>query len=196
MPSVVSDHRKPDHAIDPIFWQRWSPRAMSGEPISDHQLHLMLEAARWAPSSYNEQPWRFVYAKRGTPAFDAFFGVLMEANQAWCKTAAVLVAVCTKKTFTKNGQPNSVAWFDAGSAWQNFALQGAQLGLVTHGMAGFDRDKARAALGVPADFDIPAMIAVGKHGPLENLPENYRGGEVPSPRKAIGEWAFEGKFKA
>lgn len=196
MPSVVSDHRKPDHAIDPIFWQRWSPRAMSGEPISDHQLHLMLEAARWAPSSYNEQPWRFVYAKRGTPAFDTLFGVLMEANQAWCKTAAVLVAVCTKKTFTKNGQPNSVAWFDAGSAWQNFALQGAQLGLVTHGMAGFDRDKARAALGVPADFDIPAMIAVGKHGPLENLPENYRGGEVPSPRKAIGEWAFEGKFKA
>lgn len=193
-PTIVSDHRRPDHAIDPIFWQRWSPRAMSGEAISDHQLHLLLEAARWAPSSYNEQPWRFLYARKGTPNFDTFFSLLLEANQAWCRTASVLMVLASSTVFARNGTPNGVHSFDAGSAWQNLALQGAQLGLVTHAMAGFDRDKARNALKVPASFHIDAMIAVGRPGPLDNLPEKYRGGEVPTGRKPIGEWAFEGAF--
>lgn len=195
MSTIVSDHRKPDHPIDPIFWQRWSPRAMSGEAITPAQLNLLLEAARWAPSSYNEQPWRFIYAMRGTAGFDAMMGVLMEANQTWCKTAGALLAVCAKSTFTKNGSPNGVAVFDAGSAWQNLALQGAQLGLVTHAMAGFDRDKARVTLRVPADFEIPAMIAVGRPAAASTLPEPLRAMESPSGRKPLSEWAFEGTFK-
>lgn len=192
---IVSDFRRPDHPVDPLFVHRWSPRAMSGEPIADHQLMTLLEAARWAPSSYNEQPWRFMYAKRGTPHFDTFMSFLMEANQAWCKSAAALLVIASKKTFTHNGKPNVVSVFDAGSAWENLALQAAAMGLVTHGMAGFDGGKARAALGVPDDFDIIAMVAIGKPAPPETLPENFRAGEKPSPRKPIGEWAFEGKFK-
>lgn len=195
MPIIVSDFRRPDHPVDPLLVHRWSPRAMSGEPIAEHQVLTLLEAARWAPSSYNEQPWRFLYARRDTPHFASFFGVLMEANQVWCKNAAALFVVASKKTFTKNGQPNGVNQFDAGSAWQNLALQAAAMGLVAHAMAGFDRDKARAALKIPDDFDIPAMIAVGKPGGLETIPESYRGMEQPSPRKPISEWAFEGPFK-
>lgn len=194
-PIVVSDFRRPDHPVDPLFVHRWSPRAMSGEAIADHQLMTLLEAARWAPSSYNEQPWRFCYAKRGTQHFDAYLSFLMEANQVWCKSAAALFVLLSKKTFTRNGKPNSVSVFDAGSAWENLALQAAAMGLVAHGMAGFDGAKARAGLGVPDDFEVCAMIAVGKPGRVEDLPADYRGIEQPSPRKPIAEWAFEGKFK-
>ena len=194
MSIIVSDHRHPDHPVDPLFVHRWSPRAMSGEAIKDEQLMMMLEAARWSPSSYNEQPWRFLYARRGTAHFDHFFHCLMEANQAWCKTAAVLLCVISKKTFTKNSQPNGVHTFDAGAAWQSFALQGAALGLVVHAMAGFDHERARKTLHVPDDFKTEAMIAVGRPAPASVLPENLRGMETPSPRKPIREWAFEGPF--
>lgn len=196
MPSiVVSDTRRPDHPVDPLLVHRWSPRAMSGEALADHQLMTLLEAARWAASSYNEQPWRFCYAKRGTPHFDAYLALLMEANQVWCKNAAALLLIATKKTFTHNGKPNAVCVFDAGSAWTSLALQAAAMGLVAHGMAGFDGARARVALGVPDDFEICAMVAVGKPGRTEDLPENLRAMEKPSPRKPIAEWAFEGKFK-
>lgn len=194
-PIVVSDSRRPDHPVDPLFVHRWSPRAMSGEAIAEHQLMTLLEAARWAPSSYNEQPWRFCYAKRGTAHFDVFLSFLMEANQVWCGRAAALMVLASKKTFTRGGKPNSVNLFDAGSAWENLALQAAAMGLVSHGMAGFDGTKARAALGVPEDYDIPAMIAVGRPGRIEDLPADYQKIEQPSPRKPIAEWAFEGKFK-
>jgi nitroreductase len=196
MPIVVSDFRRPDHPCDPLFVHRWSPRAMSGEALAPHQVMTLLEAARWAPSSFNEQPWRFVYGVRGTPAFDTLFGFLMEANQVWCRNAGALFLVCSKRTFSRNGAPNRVAVFDAGSAWQNLALQAAAMGLVGHGMAGFDPAKARAALAIPEDFEVVAMIAVGKPGRTEDLPENLRGGETPSPRRPIAEWAAEGTFKA
>lgn len=189
-------HRKADHAIESIFLRRWSPRSLSGEPISDDELKRLLEAARWAPSSYNEQPWRFLYARKGTAHFDAFFDCLLEANQAWCKRAAVLFCVVTHKTFTRNGKPNPVAVFDAGSAWENLALQAASMGLVAHGMAGFNNSKARAAMGVPEDFEVCAMIGVGKPGDTNDLPENFRAMEVPNGRKPIAEIAFEGKFPA
>lgn len=195
MRTIVSDHRTPDHPVDPIFVHRYSPRAMSGEPITDAQIMCLLEAARWAPSSYNEQPWRFIFAKRGTAHFDPFMHFLLPANQAWANTAAALFIVASKKTFTKTGSPNGVHQFDAGAAWQNFALQGAQMGLVVHAMAGFDKEKARAGAKIPDDFEPYAMIAVGRPGRVEDLPADYRAGETPSPRKPIREWAFEGTFK-
>lgn len=190
----TTEARKPDHMVNPLFIHRWSPRAMSGETIPASALQQLFEAARWAPSSYNEQPWRFLYATRDSSHWKTFFGLLAEANQAWAKTAAALIVVVSKKTFTRNGSDNRVHVFDAGSAWENLALQGADMGLVTHGMAGFDTDRARKELNVPDDFTVIAMIAVGRPGPIDNIPQEMRGGEAPSGRRKIAEFAFEGAF--
>src|SRR5678815_5098269 len=153
--------RKADYPIEPLFVRRWSPRAMSGQPFTDQQLFTLFEAARWAPSTYNEQEWRFLYARRDTPHWPTFFDLLMEANQVWCRHAAVLVVTLARKVFTHNGTPNPVHLFDAGSAWENLALQATAMGLVAHGMAGFDFEKARAALQVPEKYAVAAMFALG-----------------------------------
>jgi len=189
------DHRKADHPIEQLFVKRWSPRAMSGQPITDAELNQLFEAARWAPSSYNEQPWRFLYAKRDTPHFQTFFDLLVDANKAWNGNAAVLMVIVSSKVFSRNNSPNPVHVFDAGSAWENLALQGAAMGLVVHGMAGFNGNKARAVLGVPDDFEVCAMMSIGRPGEIEVLPEALRGKEVPSGRKPVREFAFEGGFK-
>ena len=188
------EHRTPDHSIEPIFVDRWSPRAMSSEPLDAAELMRLFEAARWAPSTYNEQEWRFLYARRDTPHWPAFFALLMEANQAWCAKAAVLMVVLSHKVFTHNGKPNPVHTFDAGAAFENLALQGAAMGLVVHGMAGFDRDKARATLGVPDDYDVEAMVAVGHPGDPAELPSALQVRETPSGRKDVGEFIREGPF--
>jgi nitroreductase len=199
MPNVseisTSQYRTPDHEILPVFPRRWSPRAMSGEPVAHGELQRLFEAARWAPSSYNEQPWRFIYAHRDTPHWARLFGLLLEANQVWVKPAGALVLIVTKKTFSKNNAPNRVAVFDAGSAWQSMALQGASMGLVVHGMAGFDWDRARTELAIPDDFEICAMLAVGKPGRVEDLPEGLRAVEKPTPRRPIAETIMEGTFR-
>jgi len=191
----VGKHRTPDHDILDIFPRRWSPRAMSGEAVSDAELERLFEAARWAPSSYNEQPWRFLYAKRGTAHWETFFGLLVEANQAWAKNAGALILIISKQRFSKNDKPNPVHVFDAGSAWENLALQGANMGLVVHGMAGFDQDRAPKALNIPDGWTICAMAAVGKPGEIDDLPENFRGMESPNGRKPVSEIAIEGPFK-
>lgn len=191
----LKQFRNPDHDIEPLFVRRWSPRAMSGEALSEAEVARLLEAARWAPSSYNEQPWRFLYARRGTAHWDTLFNLLVEGNRAWCDRAGALFLIVTRKTFTRNGNPNPVATFDAGSAWENLALQGASMGLVVHGMAGFDQDKARTALKIPDDFTICAMVAAGHPGKVDDLPENLRGMDrQPSGRKPIAEFAAEGPF--
>lgn len=168
---------------------------MSGEPLSDGELWRVFEAARWAPSTYNEQEWRFCYARRDTPHFEKFLGLLAEANQAWCDKAAVLVVVLSHKVFSMNGKPNPVHTFDAGAAFENLALQGAAMGLVVHGMAGFDRDKARAELRVPQDYEVEAMIALGRPGDPDKLPGELKERETPSGRKMIEEIICEGAFE-
>jgi nitroreductase len=188
------EHRTPDYPIEPLFLDRWSPRAMNGKAIDEAELMRLFEAARWAPSTYNEQEWRFLYARRDSAHWPAFFGLLVEANQAWCGQAAVLMVVLSHKVFTANGRPNPVHTFDAGAAFENLALQGAAMGLVVHGMAGFDRGKARATLRVPDDYEVEAMIAVGHPGDPAALPEALRAREAPSDRKAISEIAREGPF--
>lgn len=190
----ASDHRRADHPIEPIFINRWSPRAMTGEPLADSELQSLFEAARWAPSTYNEQEWRFLYARKDAAHWATFFGLLVEANQAWCAKAAVLMVILSKKTFTLNGKPNPVHSFDAGAAFENMALQGSHMGLIVHGMAGFDAEKARTALNVPDDYKVEAMVAVGRPGDPAELPAPLREREVPSGRKAIGEFAREGLF--
>ncbi len=190
----IDEHRTPDHPVDPVFVNRWSPRAMSGEPISDAELMTLFEAVRWAPSSFNEQPWRLVYATRGTAHWQAFYDLLVPFNQGWCANAAVLVVWVSRTAFERSGKPNPVHAFDCGAAWENLALQASIMGLVAHGMVGFDFDRARRDLGVPEGFEVRAMCAIGRPGRTEDLAPELREREVPSGRKPIRDFAFEGRF--
>lgn len=188
------EHRKADHPIEALLLRRWSPRAMTGEPITTDELNTLFEAARWAPSTYNEQEWRYLFAHRDTPHWPSFFDLLMEANQVWCKDAGVLLVVLSHKVFARNGKPNPVHTFDSGASFENLALQGASMGLVVHGMAGFDRDRARKVLGVPDDYDVEAMVAIGRHGDPDRLPPQLREREAPSGRMPIAQFTCEGPF--
>lgn len=188
------DHRKADHPIEPLILGRWSPRAMSGESITDEEMFTLFEAARWAPSTNNEQEWRFCYARRETPQWPLFFDLLAEGNRLWCHRAAMLVVIVAHKVFQRNGKPNPVHLFDCGNAFENLSLQGTAMGLVVHGMAGFDFDKARSTLGVPEDYAVVAMFAVGRSGEPADLPEKLREREIPSGRKPVTELMCEGPF--
>jgi len=188
------DFRKPDHDISPLFVNRWSPRAMSGEEIGREELMRMFEAGRWAMSSMNNQSWRFLYAFRDTPHWEKFFGLLTPNNQGWCKNAAALIVVVSKKTFDFNGKPARTHSYDTGAAWYSIALQGSMMGLVVHGMQGFDYDRAASELGVTDEYQVEAMAAVGRPGSKEDLPLALQEREVPSQRKKVEEIAFEGGF--
>ena len=188
------ESRTADHPIEPLFVERWSPRAMSGEPLSEGEILTLFEAARWAPSTYNEQEWRFLYARRDTPQWPLMFDLLIEFNQSWCKNAAMLCVVAAHKVFALNGKPNPVHLYDAGAAWENIALQGTAMGLVVHGMSGFDFEKARTSLKLPDDYAVAAMFAVGRPAPIDVLPEGVREKEVPSDRKPVSEIICEGAF--
>jgi nitroreductase len=188
------EFRKADHPINSLFVERWSPRAMSGEPLSEGEVLTLFEAARWAPSTYNEQEWRFLYARRETPQWASIFDLLVPGNQAWCKNAALLCVIIAHKNFALNGKPNPVHLFDAGAAFENLALQGTAMGLVVHGMMGFDFGKARTQLKVPDDYDVAAMFAAGRSGPVDVLPEQIREREKPSDRKPLSQIICEGAF--
>ena len=154
----------------------------------------LFEAARWAPSTYNEQEWRFLYARRDTPQWPLFFELLVEGNREWCRRAALLSVVLAHKVFQRNEEPNPVHVFDSGLAYENLALQGAAMGLVVHGMQGFDFEKARTSLSVPDDYAVAAMFAVGRPGNPAELPPELRERETPSPRKPVREIICEGRF--
>lgn len=186
--------RKVEKNINPLFVNRWSPRAMSGEEISHDDLMGLFEAARWAPSSYNNQPWRFIYAKRNTDHWQTFISFLAEGNKIWAQNAAVLVVVISRKNFEFNEKPAITHQFDAGAAWENLALEATSRGLITHGMQGFDYNQARKELDVPENFDVMAMIAIGKLGKKENLPIELKEREYPSDRKPLEEIVMEAKF--
>jgi len=181
---------------DTNFVKRWSPRAMSGEHLYESDLMTLFEAARWAPSSYNAQPWRFVYAMRGTPAWQPLFDCLVEFNQTWCANAGALVVMCSRSRFEHNDKPAPTHAFDTGAAWMSLALQGAMLGLVVHGMQGFDYDQAAKAIACAEPYQVQAMCAIGKPGKLEDLPEELQKKETPSNRKPLNEVVFEGTLQA
>lgn len=186
--------RTPAQTIEPLIADRWSPRAMSGEPVTAWELARLFEAARWAPSSYNAQPWRFLYALRESPTWPVFFNLMVEANQDWTKNAGALLVVLSRRLFEHNGKPSITHSFDAGAAWENLALQATAMGLVSHGMQGFDYEAARRDLNVPEEFQVEAMIAIGRPGKEENLSEALRAKEKPADRKPVAEIAFEGFF--
>lgn len=190
----VGDFRKPDHDVSPFLVERWSPRAMSGETISDEELNSLFEAARWAPSSFNDQPWHFVYAKRNTEHWDKLFNFMGEFNQSWTLNAAVLIVIVSRKVFAHNGKPSRTHSFDTGAAWVNLAHQASGMGLVAHAMAGFDYNKAAEELKLPENYAVEAMVAIGRPGNKADLPEGLAEREKPSGRNSISDFAFEGSF--
>ncbi|MFI5416305.1 MAG: nitroreductase family protein, partial [Nitrososphaerales archaeon] len=171
------------------------PRSFVPEEISDKELFSLFEAARWAPSSSNSQPWRFIYAKRNSKNWNDLFNLLVDFNKQWCANASVLVVIVSRKNFEHNGQPSITHQFDTGSAWENLAIQAVSQGLVTHAMAGFDYEKARKDLAVPVDFEVVAMIAIGKRGLKEKLSAELQAREIPNTRKPLSEIVMEGKFE-
>ena len=190
----VQKTRSPTHEINSLIINRWSPRSFVPEDISDKELFSLFEAARWAPSSSNSQPWRFIYAKRNSKNWNDLFNLLVDFNKQWCTNASALVVVVSRKNFEHNGQPSITHQFDTGSAWENLAIQAVSQGLVTHAMAGFDYEKARKDLEVPSDYEVVAMIAIGKRGPKEKLSPELQTREIPNTRKPLSELVMEGKF--
>lgn len=190
----INEYREKDYNVSEIFINRWSPRAMSGEPVTDDELFSLFEAARWAPSSYNNQPWRFIYAKRDTEHWDKLFNFLLEGNQTWVKNAAVVAVLLSKKTSDHNGNFMRTHSFDAGAAWENLALQGSLNGLVVHGMSGLNYEKAASELNLTDDYEVEMMFAVGKPGNPSDLPEKLREIEKPSDRKKVSKISSEGVF--
>jgi nitroreductase len=190
----VKEYRKPQHEIEDLFIERWSPRSMSGEKIEKKELMKLFEAARWAPSAYNSQPWKFIYVTPDSEKWDDFFSCLIEFNQQWVKNAGTLMILASRKNFEHNNKPSPTHSFDTGSAWQNLALQGSKLGLVVHGMSGIDFEKAKQVAELDENHEVMAMAAVGKPDSKEKLPESMQDKEFPSDRKKIEEFVFENKL--
>lgn len=181
----------------PIIKERWSPRSFDATAIPQADLDTILSAAVRAPSAYNYQPWRFLYAHREDAAdFARFLEPLVPFNQSWAKEAAVLLYILSDETMVMGDQsnPNHSHSFDAGAAWAHLALQATALGYHAHGMTGVDFAKAREVLGVPEGFRIEAAVALGRRAPAERLPEGLREREVRSDRKPLAEVAFAGRF--
>ena len=171
--------------VDEMFIERWSPRAFIDEPIEPGRIKALFEAARWAPSCYNEQPWRFYYAA-APESREKFLSVLVEKNQKWARKAPLLILLAANKTFTDGGRENPWADFDAGAAWMSLALQARKMDLYAHAMAGFDRNGACEILGLDAEeYHVLAAIAVGRRGSVSDLPEEFREMEAPNDRKAL-----------
>ena len=186
-----------DHPIDPLFLERWSPRAFDASAMPQPDLLTIFEAARWAPSAFNGQPWRFLYAHRGSADWERFLGLLIPWNQAWAQSASVLVFVLSDSlTETKWGgtEVSHSHSFDSGAAWACMALQATRMGWSAHAMSGVEFDRARVELGVPERFRIEAAVAIGRIGDPATLPEKLRAREAPSGRKRVEEFAFEGGF--
>jgi nitroreductase len=195
----MTNPRVSAYAINPLFLQRWSPRAFTDESIPETDLMTLFEAARWAPSSFNAQPWRFLYARRDTQEWSAFLSLLVEFNQSWASKAAALVYVISKQTTIAPGASVETTSythsFDAGAAWASLALQATNSGWAAHGMVGFDKERAAAELKVPDAYRVEAAIAIGRPGDKSLLPERLQAREVPSDRLPLDQIVFRGGFR-
>lgn len=190
--------RKADHEIDRLFIDRWSPRIFTGEALPEAELHRMFEAARWAPSSYNSQPWRFVYALRETPDWDVFLDLLVPGNRKWATEAGALLFLASNERMKVGDElkPSYSHSFDAGAAWLSLALQANRLGWYAHGMVGFDKERAPDVLHLPEQHRIEAAIAIGRAVAHEHLTDEQRERERPNTRRPIADFAFKGSFPA
>lgn len=184
------------YPIHDLLKRRWSPRAFSDRPVEADALRSLLEAARWAPSSYNEQPWSFLAAAKQEPAeYARLLSCLVEGNIQWAQHAPVLMISVARLAFEENGKPNRHAFHDVGQAVGDLTVQATALGLVVHQMAGFHPDKVRELYGVPEQFEPVAGIALGYPGDPRSLPEKLREREAaPRERKPLTEFVFTGRW--
>jgi nitroreductase len=185
-----------EHPIHELIRERWSPRAFQAKPVEPAKLLSILEAVRWAPSSYNEQPWSFIVARKEEPEeFAKLLGCLVEANQAWAKAAPVLMISVARRTSESSGKPNRCAVHDVGLASENMTLEAVAQGLVTHGMGGIDLEKIREVYKLPENCEPVAGWAIGYAGDPETLEGPLKQREVaPRTRKELREFVFAGEF--
>jgi nitroreductase len=194
--------RKPadtDHPIHDLIRERWSPRAFDDRRVERAQLLSLFEAARWAPSSGNEQPWRFVVAERHTDpeSFDRLIGSLNESNQIWARLAPVVGYSVASLTWQRTGKPNRHAWHDVGLSMSMLLVEATSRGLFVHQMAGYDAQKARDACRIPDGFEPVAAFVVGYPGPIERLDERNRARETATrTRRPVSQSAFQGRWGA
>ena len=184
--------------INETIANRWSPRAFDAtKPVSQAQITALCEAARWAPSSYNDQPWRFIICDKNTnpAAWQQAFDCLMPSNQTWNIHAPVLILGCANTILDVNSQANRFAQYDTGAAAENLVLQAASMGLSSHQMGGFNADKARELFAIPAQFTPMAMISVGYEGDASNLPDDLKARELAArKRKPLADLFFDGSW--
>lgn len=187
----VENFREPSYQIDPVFINRWSPRSFLEKDVSDDVLLSIFEAARWAPSANNIQPWRFIIARTKEDR-ELFHSFILPGNLVWCKKAPAFALLLSEKATEKG--PNRFHDFDTGTASGYLQLEATNKGLVTHVMGGFDRDIAREALQIPEDYELHCVIAIGYQGEKDDLPENLQERENPNSRRPLADSIFEGKF--
>ncbi len=187
----VKGKRESKFDIDPLFLNRWSPRALERD-MDEDELMALFEAARWAPSSYNNQHWRFLYATPEDDEWSTFVDLMSDFNAEWASEGYALVVIVSRTTFDHNGEEARTHRFDTGAAWENLALEASRRDLVAHGMQGFDYEKAREELDVPEGFDVEAMIAIGSKGDESELDEDFQ--VEPNGRKSLDEITSRGKF--
>jgi nitroreductase len=196
MSTPLSSPRRPDHPVDAQFIDRWSPRAFGPETMDPAAILTILEAARWAPSASNRQPWRFVWSLRGEAGFDAVAAALVPNNRSWAAQAAALVVVASRMTaMSPEGEvPNKTHAFDTGTAWGHLALQTHLMGYAAHAMGGFDPALLATAVMLPADHALHAVVALGRRSDPDTLPEKLREREAPNGRLPLGEVTRHGSF--
>jgi len=184
------------HPIADLLAHRWSPRAFADRPVDAATLRQLFEAARWAASSYNDQPWFYLLATRENPQeFQKMLACLIEFNQTWAKTAPVLAVSVARTKFAHNGTPNNWARHDVGAASASLAVQATELGLAIHQMAGFDANRVRETYHIPEDYEPVAAMAIGYPGEADSLPEALRQRELAErARKPIADFVFSGDW--
>jgi nitroreductase len=189
-------HATPDHPIQDLLTRRWSPYAFASRPVAEDDLRALFEAARWAASSYNEQPWSYIIASQANPdEFARLLSCLVEPNQAWAKAAPVLALGCTNLRFRLNNQPNAAAIHDLGLASANLTLEATARGLCVHQMIGILPDRARELYNVPEGVQPLTGLAIGYEGDPQALPEKLRGRDLgPRTRKRLAEFVFTGAW--
>jgi len=190
---MAHEHREPDHDIHPILLERWSGRAMDGTRIDADEFMPVFEAARWAPSSRNLQPWRFIYVTREDEGWEEYLDLLNEGNRRWAEDGAVLVIVASQTT--DDGKHNRTHAFDTGAAWENMALEGTRRGLVVHPMGGIDRQAAHERAGLGDEHAVHCMVVLGNPAPRETLPEDLQERETPSGRDELSGTVFQDRIQ-
>jgi nitroreductase len=186
----------PEYPVIDLIKNRWSPRAFSSNPIEEEKIMSLIEAARWAPSCYNEQPWTFIlFKKENQEAHKKIIDIISHKNQLWAKAAPLVILSVVKINFERNGKTNKHAMHDVGAAVNNLTMQANSMGLYVHQMAGYNSEKAKELINIPEGYEPVTAIAIGYLGNKDDLPEEFIKSEMAErERKSIAEFTFDSKW--